>query len=169
MENTGGSRAGYTELGQLVQQRAFARADRAHPSSGGGKRLLSANGRSGQSGLTKPKQPPEKPGTFRVATVVYLTNLVSPPGINENTHLSLFLHPRPPTKPARTVPAAQLSDHLGFNRPSNAFGDHFPAQIAGQPGDGAHDGAVGGVVVYVMNKTAVNLQPLHRQAVQIAQ
>src|SRR5690625_411417 len=66
MENTGGSRAGYTELGQLVQQRAFARADRAHPASGGGKRLLSANGRSGQSGLTKTKQPPENPGRFTV-------------------------------------------------------------------------------------------------------
>src|SRR5690625_1461954 len=72
MENTGGSRAGHTELGQLVQQRAFARADRAHPASGGGKRLLSANGRSGQSGLTKTKQPPENPGRFMAASFVEL-------------------------------------------------------------------------------------------------
>src|SRR5699024_4709441 len=72
MENTGGSRAGYTELGQLVQQRAFARADRAHPSSGGGKRLLSANGRSGQSGLTKTKQPPENPGQFSGSILLVL-------------------------------------------------------------------------------------------------
>src|SRR5690625_4518208 len=105
----------------------------------------------------------------RGETAFDFKNLGGQPEKNENTHPSLFHQPRPPKKPALTVPAAQLSDHLGFNRPFNAFGDHFHAQIAGQPGDGAHDGAVGGVVVYVMNKTAVNLQPLHRQAVQIAQ
>src|SRR5690625_3480208 len=76
MENTGGSRAGHTELGQLVQQRAFARADRAHPASGGGKRLLSANGRSGQSGLTKTKQPPENPGRFRTLETLQVAAVV---------------------------------------------------------------------------------------------